>query len=141
MSGKALLLSAAAVALSFTFSAASAEMLKMKADLAATKEVPPTKSDGKGTADITYDTASKKLSWKLNYTGLTGPATMAHFHGPASTTENKPPAVPIPDPKSGTEGSATLTDAQAKDLMDGMYYVNVHTDANKGGEIRGQVVK
>jgi hypothetical protein len=141
MSGKALLLSAAAVALTFTIGAASAEMLKMKADLSATSEVPPTKSDGKGTADVTYDTASKKLSWKLNYTGLTGPATMAHFHGPATVSENHAPAVPIPDPKSGTEGSATLTDAQAKDLMDGKYYVNVHTDANKGGEIRGQVTK
>ena len=41
---------------------ASAEMMKMKADLSAASEVPPTKSDGKGTADITYDTASKKLS-------------------------------------------------------------------------------
>jgi len=141
MSGKALLLSAAAVALSFAISPASAEMVKMKADLAATNEVPPTKSDGKGTADVTYDTASKKLSWKLNYTGLTGKATMAHFHGPATVSENHAPAVPISDPNSGTEGSATLTDAQAKDLMDGKYYVNVHTDANKGGEIRGQVVK
>src|SRR5262249_10313153 len=137
-----LMISAVAVAASFGLSAsASADMLKMKADLSGASEVPPTTTQGKGTADVSYDTASKKLSWKLNYTGLTGPATMAHFHGPASVTENHAPAVPIPDPKSGTEGSATLNDAQAKDLMDGKYYVNVHTDANKAGEIRGQVVK
>jgi CHRD domain len=142
MYSKALMISAVALAAAFGLSAsASAEVMKMKANLSAASEVPPTKSDGKGTADITYDTTSKKLSWKLNYTGLTGPATMAHFHGPASVTENHAPAVPIPDPKSGTEGSATLNDAQAKDLMDGKYYVNVHTDANKGGEIRGQVTK
>ena len=142
MYSKALVFSAAALAVSFALGAsASAETIKMKATLDAKSEVPPTQSNGAGTADVTYDTASKKLSWKLNYTGLTGPATMAHFHGPASVTENKPPAVPIPDPKSGTEGSATLTDAQAADLMAGKYYVNVHTDANKGGEIRGQVTK
>jgi hypothetical protein len=141
MFGKTLLLSAAAVALSFTIGTASAEMVKMKADLTSASEVPPTTSTGKGTADVSYDTASKKLSWKLNYSGLTGKATMAHFHGPAAVGANAAPAVPISDPNSGTEGSATLTDAQAADLMAGKYYVNVHTDANKGGEIRGQVVK
>ena len=142
MYSKALMISAVALAASFGLSAsASAEMMKMKADLNAASEVPPTKSDGKGTADITYDTVSKKLTWKVTYSGLTGPATMAHFHGPAAPGANAAPAVPIPDPKSGVEGSATLNDAQAKDLMDGKYYVNYHTDANKGGEIRGMVTK
>ena len=142
MYSKALMVSAIALVASFGLSAtASAEMLKMKADLSAASEVPPVNSPGKGTAEITYDTASKKVSWKLNYTGLTGPATMAHFHGPAAAGANAGVKVPIPDPKSGTEGSATLTDEQAKDLMDGKYYVNVHTDANKGGEIRGMVTK
>ena len=39
------------------------------------------------------------------------------------------------------EGSATLTDAQADELLAGKWYVNVHTAANKGGEVRGQVTK
>jgi len=39
------------------------------------------------------------------------------------------------------EGSAILTDAQAADMMAGKCYVNVHTAANPGGEIRGQVTK
>ncbi len=43
--------------------------------------------------------------------------------------------------KSPFEGSATLNDAQAKALMDGDMYVNIHTAANKAGEIRGQVTK
>ena len=118
---------------------ASAE--KLKATLDAKSEVPATTSSGTGTADLDYDAASKKLSWKLSYSGLSGPATAAHFHGPAETGKNAGVAVPIPDPKSGTEGSATLTDAQAADLMAGKYYINVHTDANKGGEIRGMVTK
>jgi hypothetical protein len=142
MYSKALIVSAAALAASLALGAsASAEVVKMKADLTSASEVPPTASPGKGTADVTYDTASKKLTWKVIYSGLTGPATMAHFHGPAAVGANAAPAVPIPDPKSGAEGSATLTDAQAADLMAGKYYVNFHTDANKGGEIRGQVTK
>jgi hypothetical protein len=118
---------------------ASAE--KMKAVLDGASEVPATTSPGKGTADIDFDPATKKLSWKVTYSGLTGPATMAHFHGPAEAGKNAGVAVPITPATSGTEGSATLTDAQAADLMAGKYYVNVHTEANKGGEIRGQVTK
>ena len=95
-----------------------------------------------GTADIDYDPATKKLSWKLSYSGLTGNATAAHFHGPAEAGKNAGVAVAIPNAgKSPAEGSATLTDAQASDLAAGKYYVNVHTQANPGGEIRGQVTK
>jgi hypothetical protein len=51
-------------------------------------------------------------------------------------------AVPITGADKGSfEGSATLTDAQAEELMAGKWYVNVHTAANKGGEVRGQVTK
>jgi hypothetical protein len=115
---------------------------KMKATLDAKSEVPPNASAGTGTADIDYDAATKKLSWKLSYSGLTGPATAAHFHGPAEPGKNAGVAVAIPNATtSPTEGSATLTDAQAADLMAGKYYVNVHTAANPGGEIRGQVTK
>jgi CHRD domain len=115
---------------------------KMKATLSGASEVPPTTSAGKGTADIDYDAASKKLTWKLTYSGLSGPATAAHFHGPAETGKNAGVAVAIPGATaSPAEGSATLTDAQAADLMAGKYYVNVHTAANPGGEIRGQVTK
>ena len=115
---------------------------KLKATLDGKSETPPNASTGAGTADIDYDAASKKLTWKLTYSGLTGPATAAHFHGPAEPGKNAGVAVAIPNATtSPNEGSATLTDAQAADLLAGKYYVNVHTAANPGGEIRGQVTK
>jgi hypothetical protein len=115
---------------------------KMKATLDGKAEVPPNTSAAKGTADIDYDAATKKLTWKVTYSGLSGPATAAHFHGPAEAGKNAGVAIPIANATSSpAEGSATLTDAQAADLMAGKYYVNVHTAANPGGEIRGQVTK
>ena len=122
--------------------AARAEVMTFHAALSAKNEVPPTKSSGKGTADVTYDTSSKKLTWTVNYSDLTGAPIMAHFHGPASMGKNAPVEVPLTgDLASPTKGSATLTDSQAKDLMNGRLYINIHTQANKGGEIRGQVEK
>jgi len=115
---------------------------KMKATLDGKSEVPPNASAGTGTADIDYDAATKKLSWKLTYSGLSGPASAAHFHGPAEPGKNAGVAVAIPGATSSpSEGSAVLTDAQAADLMAGKYYINVHTAANPGGELRGQVTK
>ena len=118
-----------------------AETVSFKADLKASEEVPPNDSKATGTVTATYDTANKKLTWKGNYSGLTGPATMAHFHGPAEPGKNAGVAVPITPSASPFENSANLTDAQAADLLAGRWYVNVHTAAHPGGEIRGQLVK
>jgi hypothetical protein len=115
---------------------------KMKATLSGKSEVPANTSAGTGTAELDYDPASKKLTWTLTYTGLSGPATAAHFHGPAEADKNAGVAVAIPNAgTSPVSGSATLTDAQAADLVAGKYYINIHTAANPGGEIRGQVMK
>jgi hypothetical protein len=115
---------------------------KMKVALDGKSQVPPNTSAGTGTADLDYDAASKKLSWKITYSGLSGPVTAAHFHGPAAAGANAGVKVAIPNATSSpVEGSATLTDEQAADLMGGKYYINVHTTANPGGEIRGQVTK
>ena len=118
-----------------------AGMINFKASLDGKSEVPPNTTAGSGSVTVTYDTESKKLTWKGSYSGLTGPATAAHFHGPAAVGKNAPVMVPISPNGPSFEGSATLDDAQAKALMDGEMYVNVHTATNKGGEIRGQLMK
>ena len=119
--------------------------MKFKADMNAASEVPAVQSAGKGAVTATYDPATKVLTWEGSFSGLTGPATAAHFHGPAEVGKNAAPAVWISEKGQGLsspfKGTATLTDAQADDLLKGLWYANVHTDANKAGEIRGQMVK
>jgi len=115
--------------------------VNLKADLKPSSEVPPTDSKGSGSVTAIYDTASKKLTWKGNVFDLSGPATAAHFHS-GEPGKNGGVVVPIAGADKGSfEGSATLTDAQADELLAGKWYVNVHTAANKGGEVRGQVTK
>jgi CHRD domain len=112
------------------------------ADLKASNQVPVNDSKGSGTLTATYDTASKKLTYTANYKDLTGPATMAHFHGPADAKTNAGVVVPVKEMAPMVlKGEATLTDAQAADLEAGKWYFNIHTEKNKGGEIRGQVMK
>ena len=119
-----------------------AETINFKADLTGASEVPPVNTAAKGNLTATYDTTSKNLSWKGTVSGLTGDATAAHFHGPAEPGKNAGVLVPAPGVKSGAfQGSATLTDDQAKALMAGQTYFNIHTAANPQGEVRGQVTK
>ena len=121
---------------------ARAEMVKFHAAMSTAMEVPPKTTGGKGTADATLDTATKKLTYDVTYSGLTGPATAAHLHGPAEPGANAGVLVPFSPPlTSPIHGTATLTDAQVTDLMAGKVYANVHTAANPGGEIRGQLTK
>jgi hypothetical protein len=116
--------------------------VNLKANLKAAEEMPPNNSKATGSLTATYDDATKKLTWKGSLKDLSGPATAAHFHGPAELGKNAGVAVPITGADKDTfEGSATLTDAQASDMLAGRWYVNIHTVANKAGEIRGQLMK
>ncbi|MCJ2106333.1 CHRD domain-containing protein [Methylobacterium sp. E-041] len=135
-------LALSAFALSATVSGASAaEGLAYRAALKASSEVPANDSKGTGEISATYDPASKTLTWKGSYNGLTGPVTAAHFHGPAEAGANAGVLIPVTAAASPFEGSATIDDAKAADLVAGKIYVNLHTAANPKGEIRGQVVR
>ena len=131
-----------AVAAALALSPALAETITFKAELKGSSEVPPVNSSGSGELTATYDTATKRLTWKGTVSGLSGNATAAHFHGPAEPGKNAGVLVPAPNVTTGPfEGSTTLTDEQANHLMAGNTYFNVHTAANPQGELRGQVVK
>jgi hypothetical protein len=124
----AFVLAIAAVAL--VVADASAEIISFKADLSGANEVPAVEGDGKGTLTATYDTDTKTLTYKAEYTGMSGPVTAA----PVLINVSGGLASPM-------QGSAVLTDAQAADLVGGRLYFNVHTAKLRPGEIRGQVVR
>ena len=120
---------------------ASSATLQFHATMNGASEVPPKQTAGTGEALASLDTAKKELTYTVSFENLSGPATAAHFHGPAAAGANAGVAVPIggKSPTSPVHGTATLTDAQIQDLEAGKWYVNVHTAASPGGEIRGQV--
>ena len=115
-------------------------MQTFRATLSAAAEVPANASTATGTMEASFDKASSVLKWRVSYSGLTGPATAGHIHGPALPGANAGVVVPFPSIASPAVGAATLTPAQVADLMAGKWYVNIHSAQNPGGEIRGQVM-
>ena len=136
---KLLVLAIASVFSTAVASAVLAEKTAFTADLKGLSQVPPINSAGAGNAEVTYDDSSKMLTWTITYSGLSGNATAAHFHGPAIEGENAGPMVPIKQLDSPMKGSATLTEDQSKALTGGKMYFNVHTAKYPDGEIRGQL--
>jgi hypothetical protein len=132
-----------AAALSAAFvSAASAATVNYTARLSGRSEVPKTDSKGTGRLQATFDTQTKVFNYTLTFDGLSGPATVVHIHGPADRKQSAGVITPLGDknPTSPITGTVTLTDEQVKFLQSARLYVNVHTAANPGGEIRGQIV-
>ncbi|WP_119418480.1 CHRD domain-containing protein [Desertibaculum subflavum] len=134
-------LAIAALLASLAAASAEAEVRRFSAALNPTQEVPAAVSQGQGTASLILDTTTRKLTWTITWRGLTGPATAAHIHGPATPVENAGVVINLAPQgmKTPLAGSAELTEAQVTALLAGRYYINVHTDQNKAGEIRGQL--
>ena len=131
-----------AMAAALSGAGARAEVVHFTARLDGAQETPPRATSGKGTADVTLDTASRQLTWTISYSGLSGPATAAHFHGPAGPGASADAVVPITgNLSSPIKGSASLSNAQIGDLRGGLWYVNIHTAKYPPGEIRGQVMQ
>ena len=119
---------------------AASNMVAFTTQLRGANEVPPAVSQGSGSVDAALNKDTMQLRWKVNFSAMTGPATMGHFHGPAAVGANSGVALGWANPVvTGMEGSATLTPAQAADLMAGKWYANIHTAAFPGGELRGQM--
>ena len=122
--------------------AARAQQINFKADLSTASEVPPVTGPGTGSATASLDSATNTLTWTVTYSGLSGDVTAAHIHGPAAAGANAGVLVPFKPPlTSPIKQSAPLTDAQISDLEAGRTYINLHTANNKGGEIRGQLMR
>jgi hypothetical protein len=120
------------------------------ASLEANKQVPPVTADGRGVAYVVLNSARTEARYAVTYYGLTGILSAGgHFHtGGVSATgpvikgiasSGGPAAATISGVWKSTDATQPLTLARAESLLAGKVYVNFHTAANPGGEIRGQV--
>jgi hypothetical protein len=111
------------------------------ANLSASQEVPTNPSTATGAAEVQFNENTNKLTWKVTFNGLTGPATAGHIHGPAPMGQNAGVVIPFAGNLNAqpVTGETTITPAQYADLAAGLYYVNIHTARSPAGEIRGQL--
>ena len=112
-----------------------------EATLTGAQEVPANASTARGTAEIQYNSNTGSLTWKVTFSGLSGPAIGAHIHGTATPSQNAGILIPFGANLTAQpiQGQTTITPAQFGDLAAGLWYVNVHTAQLPGGEIRGQL--
>lgn len=96
-------------------------------------------STATGSGMLTYDDLSNLLTWNIGFSGLQGTETAAHFHGPAAPGANAGVQIGLPlgSPKIG---SATLSATQETDLLNELWYINIHSNLFQAGEIRGQLL-
>jgi hypothetical protein len=110
------------------------------------QEVPEKVTKASGKLDVSYNKKTKILTYKITWSGLSGIPVGSHIHGEAPRGENAGIkhdfTALLPKTTSGTFSNSVLVDEVAireEGLLDGLYYVNIHTPANPGGEIRGQI--
>lgn len=141
-----------------TVSRAEAQTIRMTATLTGSNEAPTKVTTGSfGNATVTVDMSTNTVSWAIDVFNLPTGINNAHFHAGGTDTAG-PVAVNIPFTANlsndfSLTGSATALTAPRPDqgvrswddfiqsLLGGQVYINIHTTANPGGEIRGQVVR
>ncbi|MDM7924042.1 MAG: CHRD domain-containing protein [Pyrinomonadaceae bacterium] len=114
------------------------------ADLNAAQEVPPNGSTATGFGRVTLNPEETEVRVSVLWLGLSGGATGGHIHGPAPAGANGPIIFNL-NPAATTSGTViaqnfAVTPQQVADLKAGLWYFNIHTAANSGGEIRGQIL-
>ncbi|GAB3168588.1 CHRD domain-containing protein [Telluribacter humicola] len=114
--------------------------------LSPLQEVPQKNSPATGTATVDYDLGTRMLTFTLTWNNLTGIPTGSHIHGKAARGSNAGIlydfTAMLPKTTSGTFTHSVQVDGnmlKQEDLLNGLYYFNIHTAANPGGEIRGQI--
>ena len=119
------------------------DVFALSGSASGSKEIPTNTTTGTATITGTYNRATNSLSYTINWTGLTGNLTAAHFHGPATATESAGPMLDIIISTNGMSGATsttvTVTDAFESALLDGKIYYNLHTALYPNGEVRSQV--
>ena len=111
---------------------------EIKVVLSGNQEIPPVTTTGSGTGIINV-APDLSIRGSVTVAGMT--PTVAHIHE-APAGKNGPIVIPLVQTADNTwsvpEG-AKLTDAQYESYKAGNLYYNVHSAANRGGEIRGQI--
>jgi hypothetical protein len=135
------LLLASSFAAAVLATAALADVINLTATIDG--EQAGTGSPATGSATMTFDDQTSVLSWNITWSPLEGDITQAHFHGPAPPGQNAGIQVnwgQISGLVSPSIGESAITATQAADLLAGLYYINIHSTVDPGGEIRGQVL-
>ena len=145
MSRVRIALSVAAVFL--TASLSQATTLQFDIFLDGLQETPPVATPGSGTGTLFLDDTNGNYTISGTFQDLIGTTSDAHIHGPAPAGT---PAGVVhgltfdfgvsSGNYSNGAGNTTFTPAQMADLINGLYYVNIHTTFRPGGEIRGQIL-
>ncbi len=125
------------LALCFTFSA-SATTYNLSSTLDGAQA--GTASPATGSMSGTYDDVSNQLSYTITYTNLQGSISAMHFHGDAAAGANAGVKMGITTGASPISATATVAEADEPGVLNGLWYINIHTSTNGGGEIRGQVM-
>jgi hypothetical protein len=138
-----LLAAGAVCALALTsVSLAAARATVWTAALSSGQEVPKQVVKNAAAHGLFKGTLSgKTLKWKLTFSKLTGPATMAHIHMAAKGKSGNVVVALCAPCTSGMTGTATITPALLSAFDKHLLYVNVHTAKNPDGEIRGQLAR
>jgi len=116
------------------------QIVALNALLNGAQENPPTASAGFGWAVATVDTATNQISYYVYHSGLSGAPTAGHLHGNALHGTNAGVKLALASLTSPISGSGAYAEADEAALLMGRWYVNLHTAAFPGGEIRGQLV-
>jgi hypothetical protein len=113
--------------------------VELKADLDGDQEVPPVVTGASGSGEFVLNKDANTLNFEIAYENLEGVETAAHIHGFSGPGVDSGVlfTLPVGSPKIGVW---SFDEAQEQSILDGMTYVNIHSDLHPGGEIRGQIV-